>query len=146
MNALLNYSTVLFANDTTIFISGKDPKLLNESLQCCLNVANSWIFNNGLKLNVWKKQTHAHSFPKIKNLFAKPWHPARWLQDWADFVLQISESSCEWHTVLVNPCHPHHSKNVTACQSFETTILASPFLSACPLPEIIHSTMCWLLM
>ena len=55
-DALLNCSTVLFANDTTIFCTGKGPKLLNKSLQCCLNVADSWMSNNGLKLNVSKSK------------------------------------------------------------------------------------------
>ena len=33
-------STVLFADDTTIFLSGKDPHSLNSSLQSCLDLAN----------------------------------------------------------------------------------------------------------
>ena len=81
-----------------------------------LNVANSWMSNNGLKLNASKphatkckqNEMHAHPLPKIKNLSTKPWHPARWLQDWAGYMLQIFGSTCQWHTVLVKPHHPHH--------------------------------------
>ena len=39
LDALPPDSTVLFANETTIFIVGKDPKLLNDSLQSCLDLA-----------------------------------------------------------------------------------------------------------
>ena len=59
--------------------------------------------------NGLKNQIHAHPFPKIKNLSTKPGHPARWLQDWAGYVLQIS-GSIQWHTVLVKPHHPHSRK------------------------------------
>ena len=53
-DALPPHSTVLFANDTTIFIVGKDPKLLNDSLRSCLDLENTWMSNNSLKLNVSK--------------------------------------------------------------------------------------------
>ena len=47
-------STVLFTDDTTIFLSGKDPHSLNSSLQSCLDLANIWMTDNGLKLNASK--------------------------------------------------------------------------------------------
>ena len=65
-DALPSGSTVLFANDTTIFITGKDPELLNESLQSFLNVANSWMFNNGLKLNASRPKCMLIHFPRSR--------------------------------------------------------------------------------
>ena len=44
-------STALFADDTTIFLIGKDPVCLNTSLQSCLLIADSWMTRNGLSLN-----------------------------------------------------------------------------------------------
>ena len=44
-------STALFADDTTIFLVGKDPVHLNSSLQSCLLIADSWMTRNGLSLN-----------------------------------------------------------------------------------------------
>ena len=52
---------------------------------------------------------------------------------------------------LLNPlfiCQTRPPTSLEKCHSlssFETTILVSPFLSACPLSQIIHSTMRWLL-
>ena len=43
--------TVLFADDTTIFLFGNNCTLLSSSLQSCLNLAIRWMTNNGLKLN-----------------------------------------------------------------------------------------------
>ena len=81
-DALPHDSTVLFADDTTIFIAGKDPKLLNDSLQSCLDLANTWMSNNGLKLNVSKtKCTYAHLLTEIKESSTNPRHSAMWLQD-----------------------------------------------------------------
>ena len=46
--------TALFADDTTIFLIGNNCNLLNTSLQSCLDRANIWMTNNGLKLNADK--------------------------------------------------------------------------------------------
>ena len=47
-------STVLFADDTTISLVGNNCSLLSSSLQSCLDIASSWMTNNGLKLNADK--------------------------------------------------------------------------------------------
>ena len=66
-DALPPDSTVLFADDTTIFIVGKDPKLLIDSLQSCLDLANTWMSNNSLKLNVSKTKCMLIRSPRSKN-------------------------------------------------------------------------------
>ena len=48
-------STVLFADDTTIFIVSDDVCSLQSSLQTCLNLANLWLQRNGLRLNTLKQ-------------------------------------------------------------------------------------------
>ena len=47
-------SVVLFADDTAIYIISNNLPSLNSSLQTCLNLANLWIMQNGLKLNTSK--------------------------------------------------------------------------------------------
>jgi len=42
--------TILFTDDTTSFLVSNNYKLLRTSLQSCLNLANNWMTNNGLKL------------------------------------------------------------------------------------------------
>ena len=49
--------TVLFADDTTIFLTGSNHQLLNDALQSCLQKANTWkptLVQNGLQLNLSK--------------------------------------------------------------------------------------------
>ena len=65
-NCLPPDSTVLFADDTTIFVIGNDPKLLNDSLQSCLDQANTCMSNNGLRINASKTKKHAYPFTKSK--------------------------------------------------------------------------------
>ena len=47
-------STVLFANDTTIFINSDNLPSLNSTLQLTLDLANLWLERNSLKLNTLK--------------------------------------------------------------------------------------------
>ena len=47
-------SVVLFADDSAIYIARSNLSSLNSSLQLCLNLANTWIARNGLKLNASK--------------------------------------------------------------------------------------------
>ena len=47
-NVLAPDCTVLFADDTTIFLVGDNCKLLSASLQSCLDLASNWMTNNGL--------------------------------------------------------------------------------------------------
>ena len=47
-------STVLFADDTTIFIISDDLPSLNSALQLTLDLANLWLERNGLQLNTLK--------------------------------------------------------------------------------------------
>ena len=47
-------STVLFADDTSIYIISDKLPSLNTSLQLCLNLANLWMLSNSLKLNTLK--------------------------------------------------------------------------------------------
>ena len=63
---LTDDSTLLFADDTTIFISGKDPQLLNHSLQSCLDLANNWMEDNGFILNVKKSKCMLIHSPRTK--------------------------------------------------------------------------------
>ena len=59
-------STVLFADDTTIFIVSDDACNLQTSLQTCLNLANLWLQRNGLRLNTSKtKSMLIHSSRKV---------------------------------------------------------------------------------
>ena len=48
-------STVLFADDTTIFIVSDNVCSLQSSLQTCLNLANLWLQRNGFRLNTLKQ-------------------------------------------------------------------------------------------
>ena len=56
-SVLPSNSTVLFADDTTIFLISNDIQELNSSLQLTLNLANVWLQKNGLKLNISKTKT-----------------------------------------------------------------------------------------
>ena len=47
-------STVLFADNTSIYIISDKLPSLNTSLQLCLNLANLWMLSNSLKLNTLK--------------------------------------------------------------------------------------------
>ena len=58
--------TALFADDTTIFLVGNSSKLLSTSLQSCLELANIWLTNNGLKLNADKTKCMLICSPKPK--------------------------------------------------------------------------------
>ena len=59
-------STVLFADDTAIYIISNSIPSLNSSLQICLNLANLWIAKNGLKLNTSKTKCMLLHSPKKK--------------------------------------------------------------------------------
>ena len=59
-------STVLFADNTTIFIVSDDFSNLQLSLQTCLNLANLWLQRKDLRSNTLKtKSTLIHSTRKI---------------------------------------------------------------------------------
>ena len=59
-------STVLFADDTTIYIVSDNLSSIQSSLQLCLDLANLWLQRNGLKINVSKtKSMLIHSSRKI---------------------------------------------------------------------------------
>ena len=61
-------STVLFADDTTIFIISDQLPTLQSSLQLCLELVNLWLERNGLKLNTSKtKSMLIHSSKKLPN-------------------------------------------------------------------------------
>ena len=47
-------STVLFADDPTIYIVSDNLSSIQSSLQLCLDLANLWLQRNGLKINVSK--------------------------------------------------------------------------------------------
>ena len=51
---LKHCSSILYADDTTIFVSGRSLKFLRVKLQSDLNYLSSWLCVNGLKLNVDK--------------------------------------------------------------------------------------------
>ena len=58
--------TVLFADDTTIYIVSDNLSSIQSSLQLCLDLANLWLQRNGLKINVSKtKSMLIHSSRKI---------------------------------------------------------------------------------
>jgi hypothetical protein len=60
-------STVLFADDTAMFIVSDSIPALQSSLQTCLNLANLWLEKNGLKLNASKtKSMIIHSYKKLQ--------------------------------------------------------------------------------
>ena len=56
-NVLPPDSTVLFTDDTTIFIISNDLPSLNSTLQLTLDLANLWLERNGLKLNTLKSKS-----------------------------------------------------------------------------------------
>ena len=59
-------STVLFADDTTIYIVSDSVSKVHSSLQLCLDLANLWLQRNGLKINAGKtKSMLIHSRRKI---------------------------------------------------------------------------------
>ena len=59
-------STVLFADDTTIYIVSDKLTSIQSSLQLCLDLANLWLQRNGLMINVSKtKSMLIHSGRKI---------------------------------------------------------------------------------
>ena len=49
--------TVLFADDTTIYIINDSISILQSSLQLCLDLSNLWLQKNGLKLNTSKTKS-----------------------------------------------------------------------------------------
>ena len=49
-------STVIFADDTSIYIISDKLPSLKTSLHLCLNLANLWMLSNSLKLNTLKKK------------------------------------------------------------------------------------------
>ena len=64
-SVLPSNSTILFADDTTIFLISDNIQELNSSLQLTLDLANSWLQQNGLKLNISKtKRMLIHSARK----------------------------------------------------------------------------------
>ena len=60
--------TVLFADDTSIFLIGNDCHLLSESLQSCLHLANTWMTNNGLQLNITKTKCMLIHSPRTREI------------------------------------------------------------------------------
>ena len=59
-------STVLFADDTTIYIVSDRLSFIQSSLQLCLDLANLWLQRNGLKINESKtKSMLIHSSRKM---------------------------------------------------------------------------------
>ena len=58
--------TVLFADDTTIYIVGENIATIQSSLQLCLDLAHLWLQKHGLKLNPTKtKSMLIHSSKKV---------------------------------------------------------------------------------
>ena len=67
---LLRNTTVLFADDTTIYIVSDSLPTIQSSLQLCL--ANIWLQTNGLRINAAKtKSMLIHSSRKVDNLTFK---------------------------------------------------------------------------
>ena len=59
-------STVVFADDTAIYIISNNIPSFDSSLQICLNLANLWIAKNGLKLKTSKTKCMLLHSPKKK--------------------------------------------------------------------------------
>ena len=58
--------TVLFADDTTIYILSENISSIQSSLQLCLDLANLWLQRNRLKINAAKtKSMLIHSSKKV---------------------------------------------------------------------------------
>ena len=49
-------TTILFADDTTIYVSGTNVQEISSVLQSCLDATHIWMTNNGLKLNSTKSK------------------------------------------------------------------------------------------
>ena len=59
-------TTVLFADDTTIYIIGENIATIQSSLQLCIDLAHLWLQRHGLKLNATKtKSMLIHSSKKV---------------------------------------------------------------------------------
>ena len=56
-SVLPSNSTVLFVDDATIFLVSDNIQELNSSLQLTLDLANLWLQQNGLKLNISKTKS-----------------------------------------------------------------------------------------
>lgn len=53
-NCLKLSSAILFADDTTLYIQGRNENFLITKMQRELNLLNEWLFENGLSLNISK--------------------------------------------------------------------------------------------
>ena len=67
-SALDNSTTVLFADDTTIFLCGNDVSSLTSSLQTCLDQVCNWMTKNGLRINFHKSKSMLIHSNRTKNL------------------------------------------------------------------------------
>ena len=65
-SVLTSDCTVLFANDTTIFLVNNNCRLLSSSLQSYLKLASSWMTNNRLKLNAEKTECMLIHSPRTR--------------------------------------------------------------------------------
>ena len=54
--AIPSSTTILFADDTTIYVSGTNIQEISSVLQSCLDATHIWMTNNGLKLNSTKSK------------------------------------------------------------------------------------------
>jgi hypothetical protein len=54
--AIPSSTTILFADDTTIYVSGTNVQEISSVLQSCLDATHIWMTNNGLKLNSTKSK------------------------------------------------------------------------------------------
>ena len=52
--AITGATTLLFADDTTIYAIGKDMTFIAETLTSALHLASEWMCDNHLRLNVQK--------------------------------------------------------------------------------------------
>ena len=67
-SVLTGSTTVLFAHDTTLFLSGNDINELADTLQTTIDLATTWISKNGLKVNPLKTKSMLIHSSRKKNL------------------------------------------------------------------------------
>ena len=92
-----------------VFVIGKDPKILNKSLQSCLHMANTWMSNNGIKLNASKPKCTLIRSPRSRiHLPSLDIQLCGCRIEQGNYLLQVSGINCQWYTVSVKPRHPHH--------------------------------------
>ena len=141
-------STVLFADDTTIFIISDKISNLQASLQLCLDLANLWLIRNGLKLNTSKtKNMLIHSSKKKVTSTLQLGVDGRDVEHVRcfKFLGVLVNNTLTWSDHINMVCSKvSRSLNLIRCLSwFLPQPLLLPFLKAYILPTFDYCDIVW---